>query len=491
MNYRTLIYFLGRIIRIEGLAMLGAAVCSAVYGETTSLVCFLCTSAVLVLLGTAFVSVMPPKNKSICSKEGIAIVAFSWIIMSLLGAVPFYVSGEIPSFIDAFFETVSGFTTTGSSILTDVSALSRGMNFWRCFTHWIGGMGVLMLMIAIIPQSDVRSSRLMYIMRAEVPGYRVDKVVSKIKYAASIMYLIYLALTVIEFICLLFADMPVYDSLLLSLGTAGTGGFGVLPDSLASYSAAAQYIIGIFMMIFAINFNVYFLLIMRQFKRAFTSEEVMWFLIVAAVAVGLITYDLRVVYGSFEQCFRQSFVQVSSLMSTTGFASADFSQWPNLSRSILFFLIFTGGCVGSTCGGLKFARLIILFKAGIREIKYALRPRSVISVKFENKTIDNDTIRSTSAYFVIYSAIIAFSAILITIFDNTDIITSLTSSMTAMNNVGPGLGKIVGPAGSFAGFSVMSKLILCFEMLAGRLEIFPMMLIFTPAIWRSAKHTAK
>ena len=488
MNYRTVVYFLGRIIRIEGLAMLLAVVCSLIYRETVPMVCFLCTAAALILMGSAFVHIMPPKDKSIGSKDGIVIVALSWIIMSVLGAIPFYVSGEIPSYIDAFFETVSGFTTTGSSILTNVEALSHGMNFWRCFTHWIGGMGVLMLMIAIIPKSDVRSSRLMHIMRAEVPGYKVDKVVSKIKNTAIVMYGIYLALTVFEFIALLFADMPVYDSLLTALATAGTGGFGVKADSLASYSPAIQYVVGAFMLIFAINFNVYYFIIIKQIKKALRSEELRWFLSGVAVFVAIISFNLVSVYQTAEECFRQSFFQVASIMSTTGFASADFNLWPDLSKTILFFLIFSGGCVGSTCGGLKIARLMILFKSGLREIKQVFRPRAVISVKLEGKTIENETIRSTSAYFIIYCAIILIGALLIAVFEQTDIITSLTSSMTAVNNVGPGLGEIVGPAGNFSSFSIASKLILCFEMLAGRLELFPMLLIFAPSIWKASRH---
>ncbi len=488
MNYRTVIYFLGRIIRIEGLAMLLAVVCSLIYRETVTAICFLCTAAALILMGSAFVHIMPPKDKSIGSRGGIVIVALSWIIMSLLGAIPFYVSGEIPSYIDAFFETVSGFTTTGSSILTNVEALSHGMNFWRCFTHWIGGMGVLMLMIAIIPKSDVRSSRLMHIMRAEVPGYRVDKVVSKIKNTAIIMYGIYIALTLLEFVSLIFADMPIYDSLLTTFATAGTGGFGVRSDSLASYSPTIQYVVSAFMLIFAINFNIYYLIIIKQIKKALSSEEVWWFIGIVAVFVTVISFNLITVYQTTEECFRQALFQVSSIMSTTGFVSADFNLWPNISKTVLFFAIFMGGCVSSTCGGLKFARLIILFKSGIREIKQVFRPRAVISVKLEGKAVENDTVRSTSAYFIVYSGIIIFATLLIALFEQVDLFTSLTSSMTAMNNVGPGLGDIVGPSGNFSSFSIATKLILCFEMLAGRLEIFPMLLIFAPSIWKASRH---
>lgn len=468
--------------------MLLAVVCSFIYRETTATVCFLCTAAVLILMGSAFVHIMPPKDKSIGSKEGIVIVALSWIILSLLGAIPFYASGEIPSYLDAFFETVSGFTTTGSTILTDIEGLSHGMNFWRCFTQWIGGMGVLLLMIAIIPKSDVRSSRLMHIMRAEVPGYKVDKVVSKIKNAAIIMYGIYLGLTLIQFISLILADIPVYDSLLTSFATAGTGGFGIKTDSLASYSPTVQYIVGIFMLIFAINFNIYYFIIIKQIKKALSSEELWWFLGVATVCVAVIGFNLIGVYQTAEECFRHSFFQVSAIMSTTNFATTDFNLWSEFSKTILFFLMFIGGCVGSTSGGLKFARLMILFKSGIREIKQVFTPRAVISVKLEGKTIENETIRSTSAYFIVYCAIIVIGALLIALLEQTDLITSLNTSITTVNNVGPALGEAIGSVADFSSFSVASKLILCFQMLAGRLEIFPMLLIFAPSIWKASRH---
>lgn len=483
MNRKMILYFLGQILRVEGVLMLLPLTCSLIYREKSYL-SFLIVATFLIVLGT-ITTIKKPKNTKISSKEGIAIVGLSWILLSLFGALPFYMSGNNLSFIDCFFETVSGFTTTGSTILTNVEALAdHGLYFWRSFTHWIGGMGVLVFFLAIMPQSDAASSRFLYVMRAEATGPKVGKMVAKLKSTAIITYTIYLALTVIELIFLLCGGMPFFDSLLNTFGTAGTGGFAVKNLSIGAYqSPYAEYVIGIFMMLFGINFNLFYLILLGQFLKVIKNQELICYLGIIAAATVTIAINILNMYNSFAESFRHAFFQVTSIISTTGYATADFNTWPELSRFILVLLMIFGACAGSTGGGFKVIRILILIKNSLREIKYILHPKSVNVVKIDKKAVDHEVVRGTNAYLVIYLLIMIFSILLITALNNFDMITNSTAVISCFNNIGPGL-EVVGPMGSFAGYSPLSKLILSFNMLAGRLELFPILMLFSPKLWR-------
>lgn len=482
MNYRMIIYITGQILRVEGLLMLPGMFCGLFYREPTSRA-FLIPAAAAILLGT-LATLKKPSDTAIFAREGFVTVGISWMLLSAFGALPFVISGEIPSFTDAFFETVSGFTTTGATILTNVEGLSRGMLFWRSFTHWIGGMGVLVFVLAILPQADTRSVKLMHVMRAEVPGPKVGKLVSKISRTARITYGIYIALTALQVIFLLAGGMPLFDSLINSFGTAGTGGFGIWNNSIAHYdSAYVDWVIGIFMFLFGINFNLYYFLLIGKVGEALKSEELRWYLLIVAGSTALIAFDVRDLYGGFGESLRYSFFQVSSIISTTGFSTCDFDKWHELSKLVLALLMFCGSCAGSTCGGLKVGRLILLVKSGLREIKYMLHPRAVVPVRSEGKPVDNDTLRSASSYLVVFVMLFTASFFLIEAVEECDLVTGFTAVSACLNNVGPGLGK-VGPVGSFAWMSGFSKWLLSFDMLAGRLEIFPLLMVFAPSTWR-------
>lgn len=483
MNYRMMLYIIGQIIRIEGLLMIIPLICSFIYPEN-SLFAFLIPCIALTLFGT-LLTLKRPKNKEIGAKEGFLCVALSWIALSLFGSVPFMLSGEIPSFIDAFFETASGFTTTGSSILTEVEHVNKDILMWRSLTHWVGGMGVLVFMLIFLPQADIKSSNMMHVMRAEVPGPVVGKLVSKISVTARITYAIYICLTILEILFLVFGKMPLYDSIVHSLGTAGTGGFGIKNNSIAFYdSAYVDYVISIFMVLFSINFNIYFLIITGGFIKAIKSEELRWFLGIVAFATIIITLDISKAYGGFLKGLRFAFFQVSSIISTTGYSTADFNQWPELSKAILVLLMFIGACAGSTGGGIKVSRIMLLAKNAFREIKYILHPRAIIRVRIDNTAVEHEVIRSTTSYFIVYIIIFAFSVMLLCLFDpQYDLITNFSAVTACINNIGPGL-NAVGPAANFSGFSDISKLLLSFIMLTGRLELFPMLMLFSPASWK-------
>lgn len=482
MNYRMIGYLQGRIMQVEAVLMLFPLACAIIYREKSAWA-FVGTIALLMVFGLVL-TVKPPKNKTMSSRDGFITVGLAWILLSIFGALPFYFSGQISSFVDCIFETVSGFTTTGASILPEVEVLDKGMLFWRSFTHWIGGMGVLVFVLAILPQSDIKSSRLMHVMRAEVPGPTVGKITAKIKTTATILYMIYIAMTLIEIILLLCGGMPLFDSLVNSFGTAGTGGFSVRNISIAAYeSQYVEYVISIFMLLFSINFNLFYLICTGHILRTLKSEELRWFVGIVAVAVVIIAVDIYSIYHNAADCFRLSLFQVASVISTTGYSTADFNQWPVLSQTILVMLMFIGACAGSTGGGIKVGRLIILVKNSLREIKYIHHPRSVISVRFESKPVEAETLRSTSSFFLIYAMMFSTSVLLLSLLNNFDLVTNFTSVAACFNNIGPGLG-IVGPLGNFGSFSAISKLLLSFLMLAGRLEIFPMLLLFSPSSWK-------
>ena len=475
MNKRMIAYILGILLLCEAGLLLLPTIVSLIYGESV-VTSFLATIALLVATGLILVA-MKPKNKTIYARHGLVIVALGWILMSLFGALPFYFSGEIPNYLNALFESVSGFTTTGSSILTDVEALSKSMLFWRSFTHWIGGMGVLVFIMAVLPLAGGGGD--LHLMRAESPGPNVSKLVPKSTKTAQILYGIYLALTVLEILILLFGGMSLFESVTLTFGTAGTGGFGVLNSSIASYSPFCQGVITVFMTLFGINFNFYFLLLCKKFKDAFKSEEVWTYLAIMVSAIVVIAINVKDMFASFGEALHHSAFQVSSVMTTTGYATTDFNQWPELSRMIMLAVMCVGACAGSTGGGLKVSRVIILLKSARREFRRISHPRSVKIITFDGNRVSDDTIRNTFAYFFIFVMIFAASVLVVSL-DNFDFTTTVTSVIATLNNIGPGL-NMVGATGNFSEFSFLSKLVLISDMLLGRLEIFPLLFLFAPS----------
>ncbi|MBR2851115.1 MAG: TrkH family potassium uptake protein [Anaerotignum sp.] len=481
MNYNMISYVLGSLLRIEGILMSIPMVLAFVYGESAAQKAFLITVVVCLALGT-LIRHKEPENKSIYGREGFVVVALSWIVMSLFGALPFYLSGAINGFINCFFETVSGFTTTGASILTEIEGLPMSILFWRSFTHWIGGMGILVFMLAILPMGDERS---MYLMKAEAPGPMVSKLVPKVKSTAKLLYKIYIALTVIEMVLLLLGGMPLFDSVVNSFSTAGTGGFAILNSSIAGYNNAYyEYVITIFMLLFGVNFNLYYLMILRDFKSIWKNEELRYYVVIVVACIVLITGNIYSMYPTFESAFRHAAFQVAAIVTTTGFATANFDLWPEFSKTLIFCLTILGACAGSTGGGIKVSRLIILLKLAYREIRHIVHPRSVNLIKLDGYKVEEDVVRGVTGYIVVYVLLLLGSFILIS-FDNYDFTTSLTSVVTCLGNVGPGF-AMVGPVENFSFFSGFSKLVLCFDMLVGRLEIFPIIMLFAPSIWRKS-----
>lgn len=477
MNYRMVFYNIGRILLVEAALLTFPAIGAIIYNEDT-LISFALTIAALTAVGLPAVR-KKPENTAIYAKDGYVIVALTWILMSLFGAMPFYFSGHIPHFIDAFFETVSGFTTTGSTILNNIESLPKSLLFWRSFTHWIGGMGILVFVIAILPKTESSS---MHIMRAEVPGPTVGKLVSKLRASARILYGIYCVLTMIQIVMLSIGGMPLFDSVVNSFATAGTGGFAVLNNSIEGYNSVySEMVIAVFMLLFGVNFNIYYMFIIRQGRQAIKNEELRYYLGIVLGSIILIAVCLANTKYSVGDSIRYAVFQVASIITTTGFSTANFDTWPVFTKIILVFLMFIGACAGSTGGGIKVSRLMILIKSGLRDIKKAINPRSVETVKVDKHTVDEPVVKSVSVFFATYMIIIAISALVISI-DGRDIVTTFTSVLACISNIGPGLGA-VGPYGNFADFSVMSKLVLSFDMLAGRLELIPMLMLFSPYAW--------
>ena len=480
MNRRMIFYMIGKIITLEAVLLMLPLLVSLCYQEMNCVSAFSITIIISTAVGIAMSLIFKPSNKVIYAREGFVIVTFAWIFLSLLGCLPFILSGEIPDFFDAFFETVSGLTTTGASILRDVEALSHGTLFWRSFTHWLGGMGVLVLIMAILPSDNGRA---IHIMRAEMAGPVVGKIVPKIKDTAKILYIIYFVLTFAEFVLLLIGQMPVFDSAVHAFGTAGTGGFGIKADSIGGYSPYLQWVITIFMVIFGVNFNLFYLLILRKFKPVFTNRELWFYLGIMLAAAGIITYSIYPIYNSFSDSVRHSCFQVASIVSTTGYSTADFNLWPDLAKGVIFILMFLGGCAGSTAGGLKISRVIIMLKAIIRDIRHMLHPRSVETVKFEGKPLEPAIMNSVTTYFALYIVLMACTFIVLCFEPSFDLQSNLTASISCCNNVGPGFG-LVGPMAGYGGYSGFSKLVLTFAMLFGRLEIYPILLSLYPRTWR-------
>ena len=479
MNRRMIFYMVGNIILLEAALLILPALVALCYQEMNGVFSFSLTIIIAALTGGAMKLIFKPSNRVIYAREGFIIVTFAWIFLSLLGCLPFIISREIPNFFDAFFETVSGFTTTGASILRDVESMSYGMLFWRSFTHWLGGMGVLVLIMAILPTDSGRS---IHILRAEMAGPVVGKIVPKIKETAKILYVIYLGMTVLEFIFLLFGGMSAYDAAVHALGTAGTGGFGIHGDSIAGYNAYIQWVITIFMVLFGVNFNLFYFLLLRKFKTVFNNRELWFYFGVLLVSAGIVTYSIYPIYNNFSDSVRHSCFQVASIVSTAGFSTADFNLWPDLAKGVLFILMFLGGCAGSTAGGLKISRVIIMLKAILKDIRHLLHPRSVTAVKFEGKSLDMATMHGVTTYFALYIVLIAITFLLLSFEPAFDVQSNLTASVTCCNNVGPGFG-LVGPMEGFGGYSWFSKLVLTFAMLFGRLEIYPVLLAFYPRTW--------
>ncbi|MBR2622079.1 MAG: TrkH family potassium uptake protein [Clostridia bacterium] len=489
MNLRLILYIIGQIMRVEGLLMLLPFACSLIYRED-SWYALLIPIALLLVLSTLLTLRRPIQRDRMGVRDGLFVVGVSWVVLSLFGMLPFILCGAIPHPVDAFFETVSGFTTTGATVLGEAVGtlpedLDRGIALWRSLTHWIGGMGVLVFVLAVMPQQQFKSARLMHAMRAEVPGPTASKVVATIRRSAAIMYAIYVVLTIIEIIFLLFGGMPLYESVLHTFSTAGTGGFSNMNASVGAFdSSYIHWVITIFMLIFSINFNLYYLILIGHVSQALLSEELRWFAIVVTASTAIITLNILPMSESFGIALRDAAFNVASFISTTGFTTATYDAWPQLSQAILVLLMFIGGCAGSTCGGLKISRLIILIKSAFRELRFTLRPREVRAVRVEGKPVDDDTVRGVNAYFSLFMAIFTLSTILLMLLNKSDLLTSFTAVASCLNNVGPGLGEIgILGGGSFGGFTVAAKLLLSFDMLLGRLELFPILILFLPSAW--------
>lgn len=477
MNFRMISYILGWILIFESMFMAVPSAAALIYGES-ALFAFLATAAVCLLFGIPLTAIKKPVNKRLYSREGCVIVALSWIVLSIFGSLPFLLSGEIPSFIDAVFETASGFTTTGASILSDVERLSKSLILWRSFTHWVGGMGVLVFIMAFLSLSGGQN---MHIMKAESPGPSVSKLVPKVKTTALLLYSIYFVLTIMEFLLLLCGKMTVFEALNTAFATAGTGGFGIYNTSMGSFSPYIQIVVTVFMILFSINFNSYFFFISRKFREALNAEFRVFFLIVAA-AIAMITLNIRHLYPTFGAALLDSSFTVASLISTTGFSTADFNLWPELSRTLLVVIMFIGACAGSTGGGIKVSRIMILCKSMAKELQTMVHPKQVKKIKLDSRPIEHEVVRSVNVYMVAYLLVFAVSVVVVS-FDNRDLITNFTAVTAAVNNIGPGLAQ-VGPTANFGFFSPLSKLVLIFDMLAGRLELFPMLMLFTPSTWK-------
>lgn len=477
MNYSIIIYIIGWILKLEAAFMLLPGITAIIYREKTGFV-FLITMALCLAAGIPLTR-KKPKQKAFYTKEGFVTVALSWIVLSIMGAVPFVLSGSIPHPIDALFETVSGFTTTGASILSDVECLPHCVLIWRSFTHWIGGMGVLVFILSLLP---LTGGYHMNLMKAESPGPSVGKLVPKVQSTAKILYSIYLGLTLLQIILLLCGKMPLFDTLCTAFGTAGTGGFGIKNNSIAGYSTYIQVVVTIFMILFGINFNVYFFLLTKKFTQAFKCEEVRYYLGIIAVAIIIITFNVRHMFGSVGEALQHASFQVGSIITTTGFATTDFNLWPQVSRTILIILMFVGACAGSTGGGIKVSRFVILCKTIRKELHLYIHPNAVKKIKMDQKVVPHEVVRATNIFLIVY-VLIFFGSVFLIAFDNFDYTTNFTAVAATLNNIGPGL-ELVGPTQNFNIFSYFSKSILIFDMLAGRLEIFPLLLLFVRDTWK-------
>jgi len=477
MNLSMIRYILGNVLAVEGLLMAPCAIVGYLYGEAEAEV-YLIMGVCTLLMGL-MLRWKKPDNTVFYLKEGCVSTALSWILMSIMGCLPFVLTGEIPGFVDAFFETVSGFTTTGASILSDVEALSHVSLFWRSFTHWIGGMGVLVFVLAVVPMNGGSH---MNLMRAESPGPTVGKLVPRLRHTARILYLIYMVLTVIQIVLLLVGGMPAFEAITHSFGTAGTGGFGVKNSSIGGYNRYCQWVITVFMVLFGINFNAYYLILLKHVKDAFSMEEVRTYLAVILGAVAVVFFSILDLCESVFDALTQAFFQVSSIITTTGYSTVDFDLWPTTAKLVLVLLMFIGACAGSTGGGIKVSRFLIVGKTVRKEIGSYIHPKSIKKIQMDGKPIEHEVVRSTNVYFMAYMALFSLFLFLISL-EGMDLESAFTAVAATFNNIGPGLGA-VGPTCNFGGLTVFSKWVLSFAMLAGRLEIFPMLMVFHPTLWK-------
>ena len=477
MNYSMIFYIIGWILDVEAALLVPSLAVSLIYHESCALAFFI--TIVLCLIPGVILVRKQPKNKVFYAREGSVTVALSWIVMSIMGSIPFLLSGSITNPVDALFETVSGFTTTGASILPAVEPLQHGILFWRSFTHWIGGMGVLVFLLCLLPLTG--SGYHMNLMKAESPGPSVTKLVPKVQSTAKILYGLYLFLTVMEFVLLLVGQMPVFDSLCTVFGTAGTGGFGIKNDSFGSYSTYLQGVVTVFMILFGINFNVYFLFYMKKPKEALRCEEARWYLGIIAASILVITFFVRDFFDSLFLAFHHVAFQVASIITTTGFATVDFNLWPTIPKTILVLLMFIGACAGSTGGGLKIGRTLLLLKNLRRNTRRILNPKRVEVVRVNGQRVSESVLENTNTYLIAYVVIVLGSFLLISI-DNLSMMTNFSAVVACFNNIGPGF-DAVGPTCNFSVFSGFSKVVLIFDMLAGRLEIFPILILASKSTW--------
>ena len=477
MNYSIVLYILGCVLKFESAFLVLPALVGLIYREHAS-VSYLAVAVLCLILG-GLLTHKKPRSANLYTREGFVAVALSWIIMSIFGAIPFVLTGDIPFYVDALFETISGFTTTGSSILTDVESISKASLFWRSFSHWIGGMGVFVFIMAILP---MMGGSTMNLMKAESPGPSVSKLVPHVKDTAKILYGIYIAITICEATILRALGMPLFDSLTTTFGTVGTGGFGIRNDSIAGYSPAIQITITVFMILSGINYTAYFYILTGKIKELFKIEEVRWYLAIIFGSVAVITWNVRSLYPTFSETLRHAFFQVGSIITTTGYATTDFDLWPALSKTLLVTLMFIGACAGSTSGGIKVSRILILLKTIRKELSLIIHPRQVKKIRMDGHPVDHETLRSANVFLVVYFVLLLTSMLLISV-DEFDFSTNFTSVVTVLNNIGPGL-NLVGPTQNFSIFSPFSKFVLMFDMLAGRLELFPMMILLMPSTWK-------
>ena len=477
MNYSIVLYILGCVLKFESAFLVLPALVGLIYREHAS-VSYLAVAVLCLILGVLLTH-KKPRSTNLYTREGFVAVALSWIIMSIFGAIPFVLTGDIPFYVDALFESISGFTTTGSSILTDVESISKASLFWRSFSHWIGGMGVFVFIMAILP---MMGGSTMNLMKAESPGPSVSKLVPHVKDTAKILYGIYIAITICEATILRALGMPLFDSLTTTFGTVGTGGFGIRNDSIAGYSPAIQITITVFMILSGINYTAYFYILTGKIKELFKIEEVRWYLAIILGSVAVITWNVRSLYPTFSETLRHAFFQVGSIITTTGYATTDFDLWPALSKTLLVTLMFIGACAGSTSGGIKVSRILILLKTIRKELSLIIHPRQVKKIRMDGHPVDHETLRSANVFLVVYFVLLLTSMLLISV-DEFDFSTNFTSVVTVLNNIGPGL-NLVGPTQNFSIFSPFSKFVLMFDMLAGRLELFPMMILLMPSTWK-------
>ena len=477
MNYGIIINILGWVLSCESLCMVMPLIC-AFFCDHSNIPTFLLCIAICLILGIIMIRIAP-KKRDLYAKEGFAVVALSWILISAFGALPFYISGAIPSYIDALFETVSGFTTTGASILTEVESMPKALLFWRSFTHWIGGMGVLVFLVALLPLSGGNN---LHLIRAESTGPSVGKLVPRVRTTAKILYTIYSAITVLEVILLLIGGMNIFDALTTAFGSVGTGGFGIRNDGMASFSPYIQYVVTVFMIVCGVDFSFYYGLILLREKKFSISEEIKTYFVIVALSTLIIFFNVRHLYPTIEETLRHSIFQVGSIITTTGYATTDFDLWPQLSKTILIMLMFIGGCAGSTAGGIKVSRIVIAIKTILKELKITAHPLRTHKIAMNGKLVEHETVRATNVFLVSYAIIFAISLLIISL-DNKSFTGNFTAVAATLSNIGPGLAE-VGPTKSFADYSILSKIVFIFNMLVGRLEIFPMLILFSPKTWK-------